>query len=116
MVYIEEGDDYIIKVGRNKEENTQLIIQHQKKYDKDSSDDKGPYWFHLKGMPSPHAIVFTKDLTFFLIEKAANLVKQFSKAKNLKEISVEYLPLKFVKCTKNEGEVELLKNPKKIIV
>jgi predicted ribosome quality control (RQC) complex YloA/Tae2 family protein len=107
MIYVEKAGDNTIKIGRNCEDNDILL--------KTCSLDS--LWFHLKGMASPHGFLMGPSISDEHIYKTASLVKQFSKAKNIENVSVEYLPLKYVKLTgEKKGEVYLTKKPNKIFV
>ena len=86
-------------LGENAKENHELI----------SASDQNDWWFHLNSFPSGHCVVETNELNKELIYYAANIVKENSKYKNLKNIKIVYLQIKFIKKTKNPGEVELLK-------
>lgn len=109
MIYEEIfGEYWLIKIGRNADENDQLL----------RSSPKESLWFHLKGMPSPHGILFNKDNKYNeeSIHKCASLVKKFSKGKNIPKLAVEYLPLKNVKLTDTKGLVEISKKTRVILI
>lgn len=78
------NDDIIYKLGRNAQENFELIDEA-----KEIDDDY--WWFHLEDHPSGepqgkagHCIVHTKDLDKSEVIFAGSLVKSHSKLKNQK--------------------------------
>tara|TARA_Y100001970_G_scaffold269017_1_gene360913 strand:+ start:352 stop:669 length:318 start_codon:yes stop_codon:yes gene_type:complete len=97
-------DNIIILIGENSEENDNLIKEKNKKY----------FWFHLKNGPSPHGIIKTDKPTNKQIYICANLVKENSKQKNMKNVYVEYTQLKNIRSTKILGTVILKNSPKYI--
>lgn len=99
-------DDIKFRLGKNAKEN-HLLIDYA---------DKDDWWFHLDNHPSGHVIVDINDISNEQIIFAAQLVKQHSKLKNHKNVKVCYLQVKYIKKTKNPGEVKLLKNPHIIIL
>jgi len=104
-MYTETFDDiYTIQIGRNQAENDQLV----------KSAPQTAWWFHLKDVPSPHGILYSDDgsePTKNAIYRAAQLVKQYSKSKNLNTVSVDYCSIKNVKRTDVPGKVILTKRP-----
>lgn len=103
-MFVEETEEYKIQVGRNAEENDTLVRMA-------NPEDM---WFHLLNHPSPHAIL-TGTINDETIQRAANWVKHFSKAKSFASIRVEYIPCKYVFPTDKKGEVTLQKKPKIVI-
>ena len=102
-MFIETIDEnIIIKIGRNQDENDKLL--------KEYLQNENVIWFHLHSFPSPHGFL-VGSTEIENIQRTASLVKQFSKYKNLKNIKVEYLPIKYVKFTEKKGEVILKKKP-----
>ena len=101
-MFVETIDEnIIIKVGRNQNENDELLKEYI---------NTDCLWFHLHSFPSPHGfLIGTTDIEH--INKAAILVKQFSKYKNFKNLKIEYIPIKHVKMTDKKGEVILSKKP-----
>jgi predicted ribosome quality control (RQC) complex YloA/Tae2 family protein len=106
-MFLESADTYTIQVGRNAKENTLLCNTHH---------DKECLWFHVWNHPSPHGFLITDTPTEELIQKTAQLVKQFSKFKTFAKITIEYIPIKYVHTTNIDGTVTLSKSSKKIIV
>lgn len=94
-----EDKDYFFRLGESAKENHQLI----------DYADQNDWWFHLDNFPSGHCIVDSVELNHQLINYAANIVKENSKYRNLKNIKIVYLQVKNIKKTKNPGEVKLLK-------
>ncbi len=101
-----DNKDIIFRLGDNAKENHLLI----------DDSDPNDWWFHLDNYPSSHCIVETNELNNQLTIYAAQLVKEYSKYKNHKNVGVKYLQIKNIKKTKNPGEVKLLKKGNIIIV
>jgi len=102
-------ENFTIQIGNNQSENDILI----------KKSHQNSIWFHLKDMPSPHGILTSlngKKINKSIILKTASLVKEYSKAKYLRRINIEYIELKFVKITDIKGKVILMKKPNKIII
>ena len=95
-----------LRLGQNAKENHSLI------------DDADPndWWFHLDELPSGHCIVEKLELNKNIIKKAAGIVKENTKYKNLRKVKVKYLQIKNVRKTKNPGEVTLLKKGNVIVI
>ena len=98
------NDDIIYKLGRNAQENFELIDEA-----KEIDDDY--WWFHLEDHPSGHCIVHTKDLDKSEVIFAGSLVKSHSKLKNQKKVNIVYIQIKYIKKTKTIGEVILNQKP-----
>jgi len=101
--------NYQIEIGRNQAENDQLI----------RTSRQNSVWFHLKDQPSPHGILTCLtniEIDRVVIKRTAELVKSFSKAKNLNKVSIEYIELSKIKTTNTPGLVVLKKTPKYIVV
>lgn len=89
-----------ILVGQNRNENDQLVAQSQ----------QTDLWFHLKDLPSCHVILECdkdNEATKEMINYAAQLVKENTKYKNYKKITVEYTEIKNVYRTKTPGLVTI---------
>ena len=93
-------------LGQNAKDNHDII----------DNSDKNDWWFHLTDFPSGHCIVEKDKLSNQEIFFAAQLVKDYSKYKNINKVSVSYLQVKNIKKTKKLGEVILLKKPNIIII
>ena len=105
MIEVVEND-IKYKLGRNAQENFEIIDEAKK-------INTNYWWFHIENSPSGHCIVYTEQLDKAIIQYAGNLVKQYSKLKNQKNVSIIYTQLKFVKKNKTIGEVTLVKKTMK---
>lgn len=109
---IYDKGEYTLLVGEKDFENTKLIKEANEK----------DIWFHLYNHPSPHVIAkintneYERSSFNDIIYDGALLVKQHSKLKNFKKVTIMYTQIKNVKCTDKLGEVYLKKTPLKIIV
>ena len=91
----------LVILGENRNENDAIVKE----------SDGEDMWFHVANNPSGHAIYTGDDISNDAIARVASLVKEQSKLKNLKTVSVNYIQRKHIKPTKNPGQVTLLKNP-----
>ena len=85
----EQFRGYIIRVGRNEDENDELVT-------KASNED---YWLHLSGHPSPHCIIYNpsgKRIHNKIVKHAAYLTKKYSKYSNISKIEVDITRIKFI--------------------
>lgn len=74
-------ENYTIIIGKDKYENSALI----------SSLTLRDYWFHVERLPSPHLVLrFSDKVDKSVFRKAANLLKQASKYKSDKNLSIMY--------------------------
>jgi len=99
------GSDSVLKIGESADENTKLVKESK----------QTDLWFHLHGTPSPHGILRFEEGDMSQkasILKAASLIKENSKMKGFKRVSVIYLPLKNVRTTRVPGRVILRAAPK----
>lgn len=88
-------EDYTIIIGKDKYENTELI----------NSLTPLDYWFHVEHMPSPHLILrFKEKVDKKVFRKAANILKQNSKYKSEKNLSIMYARGDRVKSGDAPGE------------
>ena len=109
MVYIEQINNFTIKIGRNQNENDKLIKE----------GSQNDLWFHLKENPSPHGFIHSdtnEEPNKEVIFRTAELVKQFSKFKSYSKVKIIYIELKHIKCTDVPGTVIIKKKTKEIIV
>jgi len=93
---------YIIQLGKNKEENDELIT-------KASPED---YWLHLSNVPSPHCIIINpsgKRIHNKIIKHAAHLTKKNSKYAHIPKIEVDVTRIKFIEKTNKKGLVNINK-------
>ena len=87
-----------IVIGETAEENTQIISQAK----------QTDIWFHLANLPSCHVIITCdkkNPITKNMILYCAQLVKENTKYKNYKKVTVNYTPIKNVKKTSHPGKV-----------
>jgi len=89
--------DNIIIVGENDKENNDIIKIAKQNY----------YWFHLRGNPSPHAILETDNPTQKEIKYAGEIVKSKSKLKNLQNVKIIYTSVKNIRLTDKLGCVQI---------
>jgi len=96
-----------IQVGENAKDND-LIRKGSSQKD---------VWFHLENDSSPHVILSVqKSPSKQEIYECSQLVKHFSKLKNMEKATVIYLECKKVKRGSKDGEVELKSKPERIVV
>lgn len=86
---------YTIVIGKDRYENSVLI----------ASLTPLDYWFHVEHLPSPHLVLrFSEKVDKKVFRKAANLLKQNSKYKSEKNLSVMYARGDRVRPGSNPGE------------
>ena len=95
-------NDTEIIIGQNSKENWDIL-------DKYSSNS---CWFHLKSFPSCFVIVNTIDINNDIIKYAAELCKQNTKYRNVRNIKVTYTNTSNVKKADTEGSVYFKSNRK----
>lgn len=104
--------NYMIQVGANHTENDSLV----------KKSPQHAMWFHLKDFPSAHAVVVNtaKAGTYDadVIRRAATLVKERSGpgVRNLQNVGINYLLMKWVRRTDTPGKVIMAKAAKCIQV
>ena len=108
MVLEFEIDNYIIKVGKNAQENWDIIKEA----------NKNDIWFHLEDYPSPHVVL--KSINNIkpdrkIKKQAALKCKEKSKYKSYSKISIIYTKIKNIKLGDKIGEVITSKTSKFII-
>lgn len=91
----------LVILGENRNENDALVKEA----------DGDDMWFHVANHPSGHAIYTGDNISNDAIARVALLVKEQSKLKNMKSVSINYIQRKYIKPTKNPGQVTLSKNP-----
>ena len=109
--FLFEEENLILKVGNNSSENDKLL----------NEADQNDIWFHLENMASPHGILFLKNINSDEIPKnilleCAEKIKENSKAKNFRKVSVIYTFRKHIKKTNTLGKVITKKKINKIII
>lgn len=100
---------YTIQIGKNKNENDQLIT--------DASEND--YWLHLSDYPSGHGIIqnpLNQKIPRKVLKRACVLIKQHSKYKSERKISVDVTLIKHISKTERLGEVIVEKILRKIII
>ena len=105
MIIIKDNN-VVYRLGRNAKENFKLI-------DEAISDD---WWFHLCDYPSGHCIIDSNTIDKSMIIFAGNLVKEYSKLNNSKNIKIVYTQVKNIKKTKTLGQVIVKKYEGEIII
>ena len=96
-----EFKHYIIKLGRNQDENDELI----------KNAHPEDYWIHLSDYPSPHCIIENqskKRIHHKILKHAAYLTKKYSKYSNIKNINVDVTKIKCIEPTEKKGLVNVL--------
>ena len=82
-------DNIVYKIGQNAQENWDLL------------DNSANFvWFHLRSFPSCHVV------------EGANLCLKNTKYRNLKNVKVNYTPLKNIKKADTIGAVHFISNKK----
>ena len=101
-----KNNDIVYRLGRNAKENFDLI------------DDADPndWWFHLSDHPSGHCLIDSEIIDKSMIIFAANLVKEYSKQKNNKNVKIIYTQIKNITKTKTLGQVIVKKYEGEIII
>jgi predicted ribosome quality control (RQC) complex YloA/Tae2 family protein len=84
------ADGFRILVGRNSRQNDEVTFRRAK------SDD---WWFHARGMPGAHVIVFSegKELPPETIRRAAELAAYFSRSRGEAQVLVAYTRRRYVR-------------------
>jgi predicted ribosome quality control (RQC) complex YloA/Tae2 family protein len=104
--------DYKIYIGANQAENDAII----------KKAPQHAMWFHLKDFPSAHAVVINTAkagvIDADVIHRAATLVKERASVnvRNLQNVGVNYLLMKWVRRTETPGKVIMTKTAKCIQV
>ena len=93
-------------VGESANDNWELL-------DTAKAENENYVWFHLNSFPSPYVIMWSsienlhdKSVNEFILY-GANLCKQHSKYKFLKDIKIIYTTVEKLTKTKTLGEVEI---------
>jgi len=100
-IFTHENKEYEIYIGKNKEENWQLI-------DASKPDD---VWFHIDNQPSCHVVlkntdeVKLRDIPRQVLKRAAYLCKINSAAKTQSKCDVIYAPISAITKTNIVGQV-----------
>ena len=99
---VELFQDIVIKIGKNQQENWDLI---------DSSYEKFT-WLHLNSYPSGHVVIEDENPSSEVISAAASLCKENTKYRNLKNVKVAYTLIGNLKKGKEIGSVYYQSNRK----
>lgn len=104
---VKNYDNYQIFIGKNKHENDDLI----------KSSSPNDIWFHLEDYSSPHVVVKLKDtkLTKKIIVQASLFVKENSKYKSQKNVTVIWCKIENIILTNIPGNVIIRNNNYKTI-
>ena len=84
-------------IGENAKDNWDIL----------DKADQNDVWFHLDKFTSPYVIMKSTDTSKINIIYGANLCKENSKYKNLKNLKIVYCSIKQLKKTKITGEVDI---------
>lgn len=109
-IFTHGSKEYEISIGKNKEENWQLI-------DASNPDD---VWFHVDNQPSCHVIlkndnqVKLRDIPRQVLKRAAYLCKINSAAKTQSKCDVIYTPISQITKTSIVGQVTVTGDTKLI--
>nr|MBN1228264.1 NFACT family protein [Anaerolineae bacterium] len=92
----EIGDDFVILVGRNAEQNHQLLTQ------KSGGDD---LWLHARGVPGSHVIIKSdgRKIPEEVIRRAAQLAAYYSASRDDTQVQVDVTERRFVRPIKGGG-------------
>jgi len=103
------NNKYSIEVGSNQFENDELVRKSSQK----------SLWFHLEGVPSAHGILTSIDgdkPTKDAIKYVASIIKDRSKLKDARRVTVQYIELSKVRRTDTPGKVTLTKKPEYVVI
>jgi predicted ribosome quality control (RQC) complex YloA/Tae2 family protein len=102
-IFTHQTKEYTISLGKNKEENWQLI----------DAASPADIWFHIEDHPSCHIIlkntekIKMRDIPKQVIKRCAYLCKINSAAKTMAKCNVIYAPISEVKKTEIVGQVKV---------
>jgi hypothetical protein len=91
---IEIKDDITIKIGRNKEENWEML-----------QTNPNFTWLHLNSFPSGYVIIESENPDNEMIQYATYLCKNNTKYKNMKNLKICYTLIENVIKGEKVGEV-----------
>lgn len=101
--------DYEIFIGRNKQENWDII-------DKSNQTD---IWFHVANAPSSHIFLKTeepiKKIPKQVITRCACLCKSYSSSASVKKCEIVYTTISNIQKGEHVGEV-IAQNTKKVVI
>mgnify|MGYP000873786907 CR=1 FL=1 len=96
-------------IGKNAKDNWNIL-------ERACEDD---IWFHVKDESSAYVIIendYKTEITDEDITEACRLCKQHSKLRDKKRVTINWLPVKYVRKGKVVGEAKLLEKPNSIKV
>ena len=99
-----EHNDIDFYLGQSAKDNWDML-------DKAKSINQDYIWFHLDSFPSPYVIMYATNTELLTninsyLYFGANLCKEHSKYKNLRDLKILYIPIK--KLTKGDKVGEVL--------
>jgi predicted ribosome quality control (RQC) complex YloA/Tae2 family protein len=104
-----QNTDYEIFIGRNKEENWDLIDVSQ----------QTDIWFHVANAPSSHIFLKTEEsvnnIPKQVIKRCACLCKSYSSSASVKKCEIIYTTVSNIQKGEHVGEV-IAQNTKKIVI
>ena len=89
------------KIGKNSKENWDLLDENQ-----------NYTWFHLASFPSCYVVCCSDDINDELISYGAQLCKENTKYRNLKNLKINYTLIGNLKKANTEGAVYFKSNRK----
>lgn len=98
---IEIFQDTTIKLGTNKKENWTML-----------KTNKNFIWMHLDSFPSGYIIIENENPNNEILEFAANLCKNNTKYKNMKNLKISFTKVSNLIKGENIGEVYFKSNKK----
>lgn len=99
----------IVLAGRNNRENDLLTFKESK---------PGDYWFHVKDYPGSHVLLRPKDKTVALedIKEAGEIAAYHSALRDSKKVSVDYMPIRYLKKPQGARPGEVIFTRQKNII
>lgn len=88
-----------IIVGQNAKENWSLL-----------DTNENYLWFHLRSFPSCFVIIEDEYPDNLTVLEAATICKEHTKYRNLKNLKINYTPVKNLKKVGKEGTVQFISN------
>ena len=85
---IQYDQDTLIRVGKTNVQNDYVTFK---------ASNRNDYWFHVQDYHGAHVSVATNNLSNDIIEVCATLATYFSKARNSKNVAVNYTQIKNIK-------------------
>ena len=96
-----EYEDTQILIGNNIKDNNILLMKY---------NHTDYIWLHLKAYPSSHVVILDNNPTEDTLLFAANLCRESTKYKNLKNLKVNYTKYNNLRKTPKEGAVSFKSN------